>query len=126
MVIGLIITWVLLALIAVAAVGKNTQSIEELQDRADDIVKAVKIVQNNSLKTMTELQVTKDEADSNSAEIDGIIKKMNGITADINRLDEMVTQDHRDLVDIRERYILYRKPINWAGDYKEAESEDRS
>lgn len=126
MVIGLIITWVLLALIAVVAVGRNTQSIEELWNRADAIMKAVKVVQNNSLKTMMDLEVTKNEADSNSAEIDGIIKKMNAITADIRRLDEMVTQDHRDLVDIRERYILYRKPINWAGDYKEAESEDRS
>lgn len=58
--------------------------------------------------------------------IEDIISQLEAITADIKRLDETTAQDHRDLVDIRERYILWRKPINWAGDYEEQESEERS
>ena len=58
--------------------------------------------------------------------IEDIINQLEAITADIKRLDETTAQDHRDLVDIRERYILWRKPINWAGDYEEQESEERS
>lgn len=32
------------------------------------------------------------------------------IIKDIERLDNMTAQDHRDLVDIRQRYVLYREP----------------
>lgn len=59
-------------------------------------------------------------------EIEEIISRLEAIAADIKRLDESTAQDHRDLVDIRERYILWRKPINWAGEYEEQESEERS
>lgn len=122
MVIALIITWVLLALITVAVVGRNTHSIEELQDRADGIVKAVKIVQNNSMKTMMELQVTKDEADANSGEIDKIIKRLNEITADIHRLDEEVKAVAKDEHEIRSYYVNFREPkafgVDWAQEYK--------
>ena len=58
--------------------------------------------------------------------VEDIISQLEAITTDIKRLDETTAQDHRDLVDIRERYILWRKPINWAGDYEEQESEERS
>ena len=43
-------------------------------------------------------------------EIDEVIETMNKITEDIGRLDAQTSQDHRDLVDIRSRYILYREP----------------
>lgn len=33
------------------------------------------------------------------------------IIKDIERLDNMTAQDHRDLVDIRSRYINFREPI---------------
>lgn len=32
------------------------------------------------------------------------------IIKDIERLDNMTAQDHRDLVDIRQRYVLFREP----------------
>ena len=64
--------------------------------------------------------------DKEDERIEDIISKLEAITVDIKRLDETTAQDHRDLVDIRERYILWRKPINWAGDYEEQESEERS
>lgn len=64
--------------------------------------------------------------DKENDRIEDIISQLEAITADIKRLDETTAQDHRDLVDIRERYILWRKPINWAGDYEEQESEEKS
>lgn len=44
-------------------------------------------------------------------EIDEVIAKMEKITADIERLDNQYNTDHRDLVDIRQRYVLYREPV---------------
>lgn len=43
-------------------------------------------------------------------EIDEIVEPLNKIAEDIARLDAQTAQDHRDLVDIRSRYILYREP----------------
>ena len=57
------------------------------------------------------------------SEIDQIIKQLNEITADIARMDQMTAQDHRDLVDIRMRYINYREPVqnnggvDWAPEF---------
>jgi len=34
------------------------------------------------------------------------------IIKDIQRLDETTYRDHRDLVDIRSRYVLYKEPIS--------------
>ena len=34
------------------------------------------------------------------------------IIKDIQRLDETTYRDHRDLVDIRQRYVLYKGPIS--------------
>ena len=34
------------------------------------------------------------------------------IIKDIQRLDETTYRDHRDLVDIRSRYVLYKEPVN--------------
>lgn len=60
------------------------------------------------------------------------IAKMEAIAADIGRLEEEHAQDHRDLVDIRQRYVLYRdKPDNgagvpWAKDYECREEADHA
>lgn len=50
------------------------------------------------------------EAQERMKEIDEIVETMNKIAEDIARLDAQTSQDHRDLVDIRSRYILYREP----------------
>ena len=56
--------------------------------------------------------------------IEETISLLEQITADIKRLDEQATRDHANLVDIRERYILWRDPVdtgsgvNWASQYK--------
>lgn len=63
-------------------------------------------------------------------EINEIIKRLNAIAEDIKRLDETQTRDHSDLVDIRERYILWREPadkgagVTWAKDYTVGEDEN--
>ena len=43
-------------------------------------------------------------------QMESIINLFEEICKDIGRLDEEQAQDHRDLVDIRSRYILYREP----------------
>lgn len=43
-------------------------------------------------------------------QMESIINLLEEICKDIGRLDEEQAQDHRDLVDIRSRYILYREP----------------
>ena len=45
-------------------------------------------------------------------EINDILKKLNAIAEDIGRLDAMTKRDHSDLVDIRERYLLWREPVD--------------
>lgn len=50
------------------------------------------------------------EVQERMKEVDEVIENLNAIAEDIGRLDQMVAQDHRDLVDIRSRYILYREP----------------
>ena len=63
------------------------------------------------------------------SEIDQIIARMDQITADIARMDQMTAQDHRDLVDIRMRYINYRTPVqsnggvDWAPEFPSQEEE---
>lgn len=122
MVIALVTAWVLLALIALTVISRNTNSINELQDRADGIVQAVKVVQNNALNTMTELQVTKNEADANSGEIDEIIKRLEAITKDINRLDAEIKEVAKDEREIRSYYVNFREPktvgVDWANEFK--------
>lgn len=61
-----------------------------------------------------------------SSKLEAIDGRVNLNEIAIKLLNDKAAQDHRDLVDIRERYILWRKPINWAGDYEEQESEERS
>lgn len=51
------------------------------------------------------------EVQERMKEIDEVIENLNAIAEDIGRLDQMVAQDHRDLVDIRTRYINYREPV---------------
>lgn len=74
-----------------------------------------------------ELQVAKQHDD-----IADIISKLESITKDIEKLNERTEVDHKNLVDIRQRYILYKEPtvpvINsgapWAKDIKCKEEDD--
>ena len=81
-------------------IGADTTAQKMIDQRIDNII----TVHNSSIEHY-------------DSEIDQIIKQLNEITADIARIDQMTAQDHRDLVDIRERYILYREPKHPNGGY---------
>ena len=65
--------------------------------------------------------------DHYDSEIDQIIARMDQITADIAELNKENISDHRDLVDIRQRYINYRTPVksnggvDWAPEFPSQE-----
>ena len=69
-------------------------------------------------KVVTERQIMKLDADlatesrTTDEEIQSIVKLLDDIVKDITRLNETTTRDHRDLVDIRSRYINFRNPIS--------------
>lgn len=69
-------------------------------------------------KVVTERQIMKLDADlatesrTTDEEIQSIVKLLDDIVKDITRLNETTTRDHRDLVDIRSRYINFREPIS--------------
>lgn len=81
-------------------IGADTTAQKMIDQRIDNII----TVHNSSIEHY-------------DSEIDQIIKQLNEITADIARMDQMTAQDHRDLVDIRQRYILYREPKHPNGGY---------
>lgn len=108
-----IITSIAIALIVLEIVIIN------VKQKADS--EAVERIEDMIIKKPSSVEVK--ELSSKLEAIDGRVN-LNEIA--IKLLNDKAAQDHRDLVDIRERYILWRKPINWAGDYTETESEERS
>lgn len=58
-----------------------------------------------------------------------IFKISNLENGDMDEIASSIERDHKDLVDIRERYILWREPqetgagVPWAKDYKCKEDE---
>lgn len=98
-----IIMVIAIALLTVAVVLLNTKTKlieEEISEITTVEIEEAKI---NSIEQKCSDQKT---------EIDMILDRLKEIAEDIGRLDSMTAQDHRDLVDIRERYILFREPIN--------------
>lgn len=57
-----------------------------------------------------ELDQNKNNVDNWQAEMNSIIERMDNVAKDIERIDSEHTTDHRNLVDIRQRYVLYREP----------------
>ena len=59
-----------------------------------------------------------------------IEQKMMAIANSIQRMEDAYDRDHKDLVDIRQRYILWREPnensagVDWAKDYTVKEDEE--
>lgn len=93
--------------------------IEDLKNRYDKISQ----IDDSIDKDLdgVELQVAKQHDD-----IADIISKLESITKDIEKLNERTEVDHKNLVDIRQRYILYKEPtvpvinggVPWAKDIK--------
>ncbi len=109
-----IITAIAVALLTVAVTILHTKY-KLIEEELDEMTAS-----GTDFERITSLE--KKAAEANE-EIETIIRRMEEITDDIGRLDQLTKKDHSDLVDIRERYILWREPVDkgagvtWAKDY---------
>lgn len=91
--------------VAVVILTVKTKVIEEeMDDFEEDKANDDRVNEISKDLDRVELQVVKW-----NDEMDNVIKRLEEITADIGRLDETSKRDHSDLVDIRERYVLWRE-----------------
>ena len=81
----------------------------------------VRRIEETQLKQISDasniITVHNATVDHYDSEIDQIIDRMDQIVADIAELNKEHISDHRDPVDIRQRYILYREPSHPNGGY---------
>ena len=109
---GLVYTFMIVMLFALGTFSfalfiRISQVDHQIQEDAGTMT-ALKIATEKKIEEFDRaLQV---EVKERMKEIDEIVEPLNKIAEDIARLDAMTAQDHRDLVDIRSRYILYREP----------------
>lgn len=72
-----------------------------------------------------DLDLAEIKINAHQESIDEIATRLEEIAKDIKRLDERTDADHKNLVDIRERYVLFRTPttpaenggVEWADSY---------
>lgn len=120
MVISLTIAMVIIALTMVIIIRTNAKHIEMLTMEIQAVDEKVNYPE-------VEIGIISESEKKNSDEIELIIARLDQIVADIAELNKENISDHRDLVDIRTRYINYRQPINpnsgvqWADEYKSEE-----
>ena len=94
--------------IAIVILSVRVKVTEESLDEIDVDKLNARIDQMDKDLDRCELQLNDDAEDP---EIKEILEKMKKITDDIERIDQQRVIDHADLVDIRERYILWRDPV---------------
>lgn len=80
----------------------------EIQQDAGTLT-AVKVAAEKKIEQLD--AAIQEETKQRMTDIDDIIVNMNAIVASIDRMDASIAQDHRDLVDIRRRYINFREPV---------------
>lgn len=105
----------LLILIAAATVKK----VGDIGDTLDTITERVNedaaIATANKIFVERKIEEFDQELTRHKVEYydqsDAVINLLEKIVKSIGRLDAMQTRDHRDLVDIRSRYINFREPI---------------
>lgn len=93
--------------------------IESLKTKHDHLEKLDEAIDNGL--DLAEMQIA-----TNNDSIKDITARLEEIAKDIKRLDERTEVDHKNLVDIRTRYILYKEPtvpvinsgVPWAKDIK--------
>ncbi len=123
---------IVLAIVAVCAsvvfLNLKTVSIEQTQlKQISADTTAQKLVDQRIDNIITIHNATVEHYDD---EIDQIIARMDQIVADIAELNKEHISDHRDLVDIRQRYILYREPshpnggVQWSETVKVTEDNE--
>lgn len=99
-----------------------TAAIAVLTKKQIDVEKELDIMATTPIEK-PELDEVEHKFTEANAEIEKILARLEEIADDIGRLDEMQKQDHRELIDTKRRYVLYREPVNngagvsWAKDY---------
>lgn len=117
MMISLTIAMVIIALTMVIIIRTNAKHIEVLTMEIQAVDEKVNYPE-------VEIGIISESEKKNSDEIELIIARLDQIVADIAELNKEHISDHRDLVDIRTRYINYRQPItpnggvHWADEHK--------
>ena len=110
-------------IIMAIAIVALTAAICILTKKQIDVEKELDIMATKPIEKPDLDEVEQKFAEAN-AEIEKIFARLEEIADDIGRLDEMQKQDRRDLVDIRQRYILFRQPLTndagvpWASEYR--------
>lgn len=111
----LIVAVVLIALSNVLMIFK----ISNLEN-GDGVAKLMKYTEESVRMANVNFDALARKESAQDADINRVIQRMDEIASSIER-------DHKDLVDIRERYILWREPkdsgVTWAKDYKCKEDE---
>lgn len=122
--IGLILIWLAVLVLGAAVIDqrKAFAKLEEIEMRSISSLATIK--QDMDKRMDGFVSIHNASVDHYDSEIDQIIARMDQITADIAELNKEHQQDRRDLVDIRQRYILYREPkhpnggVEWAKDIR--------
>ena len=97
--------------------------IEGLKTKYDHIKKLDESIDSDLDSAEMKIATNKDS-------IEEITAKLEEIAKDIKRLDERSDADHKNLVDIRRRYINFRTPVKsnggvpWANDIKCGDDND--
>lgn len=110
-------------IIMAIAIVVLTAAICILTKKQIDVEKELDIMATKPIEKPDLDEVERKFAEAN-AEIEKIFARLEEIADDIGRLDEMQKQDRRDLVDIRQRYVLFRQPLTndagvpWAPEYR--------
>ena len=106
---------------------------DDTSKRVDNLVKVAK-AQNITISEMDkDLDKLEVQSSYNEEAINKIIKQFEDITKDIKRLDELTKADHNNLVDIRQRYILWREPglpvvnqgVPWASEFATGDEDEQ-
>lgn len=141
--IGIAIALIVVSFAAMAAMvysqSNTVRRIEETQLRQIGADTTVRKLNDETIETIDKritnaheridniITIHNANVDHYDNEIDQIIARMDQITADIAELNKENISDHRDLVDIRQRYINYRTPVksnggvDWAPEFPSQE-----
>lgn len=128
-----IITSLAIVVMAVAIVmltlktGTNEAALEKLTELTESKASEVDV---QALKRRLAEEI--GETSNAEREIAEIIRRMEKVSAEIKKLDERTEADHKNLVDIRQRYVLWREPtvpvitsgVPWADEIKCGDDND--
>lgn len=103
---------IILTAITVKKVGDMDSTLDTIDDRVNEDAATATA---NKIFVERKIEDFDQELTAHKVEYydqgEAVINLLEEIVKSIGRLDAMQTRDHRDLVDIRSRYINFREPI---------------